>query len=87
MPAIDLSSAAGELQRELRRGSSPATVLSVSFSPCAKYLAMTSNKETIHIFGLVDGTGTGTDSGKSWRYVLYMQLQSHPVLCSCPPLT
>ncbi|SPO30005.1 related to HSV2 - Phosphatidylinositol 3,5-bisphosphate-binding protein [Ustilago trichophora] len=47
-----------KLIRELRRGTDPATILSISFAPDASLVAAASDKGTIHIFLLADTMST-----------------------------
>jgi len=41
-----------EILNELRRGSDPATLYCISFSPDSEFLCCSSDKGTIHIFAL-----------------------------------
>lgn len=53
------------LVRELRRGTDPATILSIAFSPDASLIAAASDKGTIHIFLLdTDWAVAQSDAGK-----------------------
>ncbi|CAI9112894.1 OLC1v1013397C1 [Oldenlandia corymbosa var. corymbosa] len=45
----------GELVRELRRGSDRAEIHSLAFSPSAEWLAVSSDKGTVHVFSLKSG--------------------------------
>ncbi|SJX65669.1 related to HSV2-Phosphatidylinositol 3,5-bisphosphate-binding protein [Sporisorium reilianum f. sp. reilianum] len=49
------------LLRELRRGTDPATILSVAFTPDASLVAAASDKGTIHIF-LIDAPSTASQA-------------------------
>jgi len=49
----------GALQQELRRGADRALVYSICFDQLCKYLACSSDKGTVHIFKLSDGTSGG----------------------------
>ncbi|CDW99247.1 hypothetical protein [Sporisorium scitamineum] len=56
------------LLRELRRGTDPATILSIAFTPDASLVAAASDKGTIHIFLIdvasnADQTSVGNQSG------------------------
>lgn len=56
------------LIRELRRGTDPATILSISFAPDASLVAAASDKGTIHIFLLADTMSTAhPDLGQQGR--------------------
>ena len=62
---------------ELRRGVDPAAIFSVSISPSSTYLAVTSDKSTLHIFDLPPFRGPGTRAtspsaagdGPNWEMV------------------
>lgn len=56
-----------KLVRELRRGTDPATILSIAFAPDASLVAAASDKGTIHIFLLTDHAGTTPASGEQGR--------------------
>ncbi|GFP85629.1 autophagy-related protein 18a [Phtheirospermum japonicum] len=42
----------GSLQQEVRRGADRAEIYSLAFSPTAQWLAVSSDKGTVHVFGL-----------------------------------
>ena len=55
-----------ELLQELRRGADRAEIYSLSFNNASKYIAVSSDKGTIHIFSLsegVSGIAPATGSG------------------------
>ncbi|SNX86563.1 related to HSV2 - Phosphatidylinositol 3,5-bisphosphate-binding protein [Melanopsichium pennsylvanicum] len=52
-----------KLVRELRRGTDPATILSIAFAPDASLVAAASDKGTIHIFLLTAAGATPRASG------------------------
>jgi len=49
--------ATGELVAKLRRGKDRADITSLSFSADSKWLCVSSDKGTIHVFGLAEGIG------------------------------
>ena len=54
----------GALQQELRRGSDRAVIHSICFDQLCKYLACSSDKGTVHIFKLSDGSSNSVASSK-----------------------
>jgi len=55
---FDLSRNDLQPNRILRRGLDPATISSITFDPTSKWLCVSSNTETIHIFGMESGQST-----------------------------
>ena len=55
----------GALQQELRRGADRAVIYSICFDQLCKYLACSSDKGTVHIFKLSDGSSSGVLSKQS----------------------
>ncbi|KAK4382854.1 Autophagy-related protein 18a [Sesamum angolense] len=53
----------GRLLQELRRGSEEAEIHSLCFSSDAEWLAVSSNKGTIHVFSLDTGSGSSVTDG------------------------
>lgn len=65
------NSKSGELLKELKRGASPAEIYSLSFNRLATFLAVASDKNTIHIFSL--------DAGKNANKTINSVLQIRDV--------
>ncbi|MFH4975144.1 hypothetical protein AB6A40_001853 [Gnathostoma spinigerum] len=55
-----------QMMYELRRGSDPATINCLRFSPCSSFLAVTSDKGTIHIFATGHGPDGKWSNRSSW---------------------
>jgi hypothetical protein len=53
------------LLQELRRGSEPATIFSIALSKHCEWLAVTSDKPTVHVFALSEAVATGSEAGGS----------------------
>lgn len=51
--------------QELRRGSEPATIFSLALSRCCDWLAVSSDKGTVHVFGLAENVRTAPPEGSS----------------------
>lgn len=51
---FDANSSSTRLLMEFRRGADPCTLHCLQFSPCSSFLAVSSDKGTIHIFGVRD---------------------------------
>ena len=56
----------GALQQELRRGADRAVIHSLCFDQLCKYLACSSDKGTVHIFKLSDGSSGGVLGKVGW---------------------
>jgi hypothetical protein len=56
------NTADGQLLQELRRGSEPATIQSIALSKHCEWLAVCSDKNTVHIFALSAAVATGSDA-------------------------
>jgi len=57
--------ATGQQLRELRRGADKAEIYCITFNPTSTYLVVSSDKGTVHIYGLTQDTGnTGGDQEK-----------------------
>lgn len=50
---------------EFRRGTDPATIYGISFSPDSKYICTTSSKGTLHLFALNDSEGEELQNRRS----------------------
>ena len=49
---------------QLRRGADTATIYSIAFSPISSWLAVSSDKGTVHVFAL-KGPAGGEDKGQA----------------------
>ncbi|KAK6105779.1 WD domain G-beta repeat family protein [Brugia pahangi] len=58
-----------ELMREFRRGADPVTLHCVRFSPCSAFLAVASDKDTVHIFAVKNNDPTWTNKKTLWQQV------------------
>jgi len=54
----------GQQLRELRRGADKAEIFSITFNPLATYLVVTSDKGTVHIYGLEQDASAGDQSAE-----------------------
>ncbi|VDM95173.1 unnamed protein product [Thelazia callipaeda] len=57
----------GELIREFRRGSESVILHCIRFSPCSSFLAIASDKDTIHIFSVKNNDLTWKNSRTLWQ--------------------
>ncbi|KAF5836362.1 WD40-repeat-containing domain protein [Dunaliella salina] len=57
------NTADGQLLQELRRGADPAVVHSLAFSRGCEWLAVSSDKSTVHVFALAEGVATNMQIG------------------------
>jgi len=57
--------ATGQQLHQLRRGADPARIYSLSFSPTAEWLALTSDKGTLHVFSLATAKSKDEKKRKS----------------------
>ncbi|VDK75516.1 unnamed protein product [Litomosoides sigmodontis] len=58
-----------ELIREFRRGADPVTLHCLRFSPCSSFLAVASDKDTVHIFAVKSNDPTWTNRKTLWQQV------------------
>ncbi|VBB25695.1 unnamed protein product [Acanthocheilonema viteae] len=58
-----------ELIREFRRGADPVTLHCLRFSPCSGFLAVASDKDTVHIFAVKNNDPTWTNKKTLWQQV------------------
>ncbi|GBF89207.1 hypothetical protein Rsub_01924 [Raphidocelis subcapitata] len=59
------STADGAKLQELRRGSQPAAIHAVAFSRACEWLAVSSDKDTVHVWALSAAAATGREEGRS----------------------
>ncbi|KAL0347994.1 UNVERIFIED_CONTAM: Autophagy-related protein 18a [Sesamum angustifolium] len=74
----------GRLLQELRRGSEEAEIHSLCFSSDAEWLAVSSNKGTIHVFSLDTGSGSSVTDGSQeaeQKIVLFRIFPPSKVFC------
>lgn len=71
------NTADGELLQELRRGADPATIFSLALSRQCEWLAVSSDKGTVHVFALADQVTTKTD-GDQGRNVTVLAAEKAP---------
>ncbi|XP_057439301.1 autophagy-related protein 18a-like [Lotus japonicus] len=55
----------GTLLQEVRRGANAAEIFSLAFSSCAQWLAVSSDKGTVHVFSLKVNSSVPAEHGKS----------------------
>uniref|UniRef100_A0A183FT45 WD repeat domain phosphoinositide-interacting protein 4 n=1 Tax=Heligmosomoides polygyrus TaxID=6339 RepID=A0A183FT45_HELPZ len=74
---FDANSSSTRLLMEFRRGADPCTLHCLQFSPCSSFLAVSSDKGTIHIFGVRDSEDN--KKGLLHKVISSLVLISHPI--------